>query len=392
VEPQDILTAIVLSSFTAWLGVLFLPWGPWRTREVLEKLPESGLQNRISGEASDLSIHDADLSDVTVVIPARDEAGVIQATLAALVDQGSGLHGILIDDRSQDGTAEVARRIAGIDLNIIAGEPLPAGWAGKLWALEQGVRKASTRWLLLLDADIQLSPGVLSALLLVAEELDLPFVSIMATLPMNRFWEKLLTPAFIYFFKMLYPFSLSNGPDRRFGSAAGGCILLERRLLDSIGSLESIRGELIDDCALAKRVKRFGFRTWTGQSRLVTSTRGYNGLREIWDMVARSAYTQLRYSPLLLLLTTLAIGVLFIGPLTGLLRADTTLRLAGLGAWLAMGASYLPTLRFYERSPLWALAMPLTGALYLAMTWTSAIRYYSGVRSVWKGRSYRRGT
>ena len=390
-EPQDILAAIVLASLAAWLGVLLLPWGPWRTRQVLEKLPESGLQPRISAEVSDPSIFSVDLSDVTVVIPARDEAEVIQETLAALVDQGVGLRVVLVDDRSQDGTTEVARRVAGIDLNIVAGEPLPAGWAGKLWALEQGLRRANTRWILLLDADIQLSPGVLYALRQVAETLDRPFVSIMAALPMNSFWEKLLMPAFIYFFKMLYPFSLSNSPDRRFGSAAGGCILVERRLLAAIGGLESIREQLIDDCALAKRVKRFGFRTWTGQSRLVTSTRGYAGLGGIWDMVARSAYTQLGYSPFILLVTTLALGVLFFGPLAGLLQAVTSLRLAGLGAWLAMSLSYMPTLRFYERSPLWALAMPLTGALYLAMTWTSAFRYYRGVRSSWKGRSYRRG-
>ncbi len=365
-------------SLLIWIAILLLPWGPWRVREVLEKEVQLPPQ-------ADLP---SDLSDITVVIPARDEAPVIAATLEALQPQGSGLKVVLVDDNSNDGTADAARQVVGIDLTVIDGEPLPESWAGKLWALDQGLRRVTTRYALLLDADIQLAPGAAAALHRLAQERQRPFVSIMAELPMRTAWEKLLTPSFIYFFKMLYPFALANGPSRRFASAAGGCILLETCLIEQIGGLQSIRSALIDDCTLASRLKSIGVRTWTGQSRLVRSGRGYRGLRPIWEMVARSAYVQLRYSPLLLLLTTLALLALFAVPPLGLLAASSTTRLLSLGAYLAMALTYLPTLRFYRLSPLWSLLLPLIGLLYLAMTWSSALRYYRGVRSVWKGRQY----
>jgi hopene-associated glycosyltransferase HpnB len=300
-----------------------------------------------------------------------------------------------VDDCSSDGTSEAARTIPGLALTVVRGTPKPADWAGKVWALEQGLHHVRTRYTLMLDADIRLAPGVISKLLRIAQgrardNTQRQLVSVMATLPMSSFWEKLLCPAFIYFFKLLYPFALANSRDRRFGSAAGGCILLEMKVLKAIGGLESIRGELIDDCALARRVKRAGFRTWTGQSRLVESRRRYAGLGEIWDMVARSAYTQLRCSPLILILTSLVMLALFWGPPLGLLAADPATRLAGMGAWTLMALTYLPTLIFYGLSPLWALSLPLVGGLYLGMTWTSALRYARGVRSQWKGREYGR--
>jgi hopene-associated glycosyltransferase HpnB len=380
------ITAIVFAALVAWISLLLLPWMPWRTREVFEHLPEA-LQCLEPSPAQNLPVN---LSDITVVIPARNEAAVIPSTLSALAMQGPGLRVLVVDDCSTDDTVDSIQQIQGLDITTVAGEPLPSGWAGKVWALDQGWRHVITPYTLFLDADIHLKPGVIAGLLQVSQARSRPFVSVMAALPMGTFWEKLLTPAFIYFFKMLYPFSLANGPERRFASAAGGCILLETALIAKIGGMQTIRDKLIDDCALAKRVKTAGFRTWTGQSNYVFSVRGYPRLSDIWNMVARSAYTQLLNSPLILLLTTVVLFMLFFGPPLGLVSSDATLRLAGLSAWLAMGTSYLPTLRFYRRSLLWILLMPLAGLLYLLMTWTSALRYYGGVRSAWKDRQYGR--
>ena len=369
------LACLALVVLIAWLIVLLLPWQPWRNRAVLEKLVD------FQGTHSDLA-------DVSVVIPARNEAALIAETLAALTRQGNGLKVILVDDCSSDGTAEIASKINGLSLTIVSGEPPPAGWAGKLWALEQGLRQVQTPYTLLLDADIRLSPGVIQALKDLAVEQARPFVSVMAQLPMDSFWEKLLTPAFIYFFKMLYPFSLANSASRRFASAAGGCIFLETRLFEAINGLDSIREALIDDCALAKQVKRAGFRTWTGQSLYVVCMRPYTDLGELWNMVARSAYTQLGYSPVLLLLCTLTLVQLFVVPPLALFAPDRLAQSLGAAAWIVMAATYLPTLLFYRRSPLWILALPLIGTLYLGMTWTSALRYWQGERSRWKDRAY----
>jgi len=371
------LSSLALIALIAWLIILLLPWQPWRNREILEKLVE-------------LRDTPSDLGDVSVVIPARNEASIIGNTLAALTRQGDGLQVILVDDCSTDGTAKIASQLVDLSLTIITGEPPPAGWAGKLWALDQGVRQVKTRYTLLLDADIFLSPGVIQALKNLAVRQNRPFVSAMARLPMGSFWEKLLIPAFIFFFKLLYPFSLSNSVSRSFASAAGGCILLETRIFEAINGLDSIRDALIDDCALAKRVKQVGFRTWTGQSLAVECVRPYKDLAELWNMVARSAYTQLNYSHWLLLLCSLILLVLFVAPPLALFGPDETARYLGIAAWLVMALTYLPTLLFYHRSPLWVLTLPLIGVLYLGMTWTSALRYWRGERSHWKDRTYLR--
>ena len=376
---QPSLLIIEVCALATWLVILFLPWQPWRVREILEELPA------FSAPHSNL-----DLSDISVLIPARNESAVIQETLEALKVQGRGFKVILVDDGSSDGTADIAREVGGISLEIISGKPLPAGWKGKPWALEQGLERVDTIFVLLLDADIWLTPGLLSGLLQVSKKMNRPFVSVMAELPMKNFWEKLLSPAFIYFFKMLYPFSLANSADKHFASAAGGCILIERKLLAEIGGFDSIKEALIDDCALAKQIKRAGFRTWTGQSRLVKSRRGYASLSDFWAMVARSAYTQLNYSIFLLLLTSLAMCLLFIAPLVGLFQPSGWAQLCGLLALTSMAISYQPTLRFYRLSPFWALLMPFIGCLYLAMTWSSAISYYGGRSGSWKGRTYKR--
>jgi hopene-associated glycosyltransferase HpnB len=354
-----------------WLAILLLPWQPWRSKPILHIIPPEVPPPSDAG--------------ITVVIPARNEAAVIGRTLTALA--GQGLAVILVDDNSTDGTADAARSVPGLDLEIISGQPLPPGWSGKLWALAQGVRRARTPLVLMIDADIAVGPGVVAALLR-HQRRGLALVSIMAALSMISFWEKLLLPTFIYFFKMLYPFILANSPDRRFASAAGGCMLVEKSALDQIGGLESIRSAVIDDCALAARIKQAGLRTWTGQSRQVKSIRPYAGLGEIWNMVARTAYTQLNYSVFWLALCTIGLIFLFWLPLLGLPFGDERVRWLGLLAWLEMASSYLPTLTFYELSPAWALLMPVSAALYLGMSWTSALRYWRGERTRWKGRVY----
>jgi hopene-associated glycosyltransferase HpnB len=356
-----------------WLAILLLPWQPWRNNEVL---PLS------------VAAEPGDLSDTTVVIPARNEADLIGATLDALVGQGRGLRGRVVDDNSTDGTAGAARAVQGLDLRVIDGQPLPEGWAGKVWALAQGVRRVETPLTLFIDADVTLGPGVVPALRAQMRGGGYGLASVMASLHMGSTWEKLLAPSFIYFFKLLYPFRLARSNDPRFYAAAGGCVLLETRAIAAIGGLESIRNELIDDCALARRVKRSGFRTWIGQSRAVESHRAYRGLREIWNMVARSAYTQLRYSPLILLLLTGAMALMFLVPVAGILAGDGMARGLSALAWAAMAGSYLSTLLFYGLSPFWALLMPLIGVLYLGMAWTSALRYARGAASTWKGRVY----
>lgn len=355
----------------AWLALALLPWQPWRNREVLEAGPAGS----------------SDLSDVTVLIPARNEAAVIAETLQALAAQGQGLQVVVVDDASADGTGDIARQAPGLAVRVISSQALPEGWSGKLWALEQGAGLVETPLTLLLDADIRLAPGLLPVLKEKMHCDGVHFLSLMASLRMDGFWEKLLMPAFVYFFKLLYPFALSNSRFPGVAAAAGGCILLETRLIGEIGGFAAIHGALIDDCSLARTVKNAGNRTWIGLSRSVVSLRANPQLAEIWDMVARTAYTQLRYSTLLLGLCSLLMAALFWLPPLGLLAGGSATVFSAL-AYGLMALLYLPTLRFYERSPLWALAMPAIATLYLAMTWTSAIRYWRGIRSRWKGRVY----
>jgi hopene-associated glycosyltransferase HpnB len=353
-----------------WFGTLLAPWRPWSTRERIEV-------DAVGAGA-------AELGEVTVLIPARNEAEVIGTTLAGLQAQGAGLRVILVDDQSSDATARIAASFSNV--RVIGGKPLPPGWAGKLWALEQGRAEVRTRLTLLLDADIELRPGLLAALLRHKQTQGLHFVSLMADLRRTSFWDRLLLPAFVYYFKLLYPFALSNSGFRHVAAAAGGCVLIDTEALRKVGAFASLRGALIDDCTLARQVKTAGFRTWVGLSRGVVSLRPYGNLGSIHDMVARSAYTQLHYSTLLLLLVTLVFAAAYWLPLAGLFLPGAQALSAA--ALLAMALGYWPTLRYYGMSPLWLLLAPLGASLYLAMTWSSALRYWRGVRSRWKGRVY----
>jgi len=357
-----------------WLITLLLPWQPWRNREVLE---------------AETDFSDVDLHDVTVLIPARDEAEVIAGTLQSLKQQGRGLQVVLVDDDSSDETVNIARASGLENLTIIESKSLPPGWTGKLWAQEQGLKAVNTPLLLLLDADIALKPGMLKALKQKQQKEGLQFVSLMAVLRFQSFWEKLLMPAFIYFFKMIYPFALANSPKSRMAAAAGGCIFLETAVLKDIGGMAVIKDAVIDDCTLAKTIKSKGYKIWIGLTHGVISQRPYVGLSEIWQMVARTAYTQLYYSRLLLMLCTLIMLLMYWWPLMAVFWIETPGELFINGLSLSiMITLYLPTLFFYRLNPLWALTMPVVAALYLMMTWTSAIRYWRGERSRWKGRRY----
>ncbi len=372
-----LLSFLSLLSFVCaaiWIVILSLPWRPWSMREVLEAEPES---KPVPGDA-----------EVTVLIPARNESAVIRKTLQSLAAQGGSFKTIVVDDRSDDDTVEQARAVSSLNLEVIRGADLPEGWSGKLWALEQGLERVDTRYVLLLDADISLAPGTLAALLAPLRASKAGLVSVMAWVRKESIWDRLLKPAFIFFFKMLYPFHLANSADRRFSAAAGGCILAEMAAIRTIGGIGAIRGELIDDCALAARVKQAGIRTWIGVSHSVVSHRRYERLEPIWDMVARTAYSQLRYSPLLLGLCTALMVLLYWVPVIAIL-APAPPQLPALIACVAIYFCYLPTLRFYGLNAGWGLAQPLIAALYLAMTWTSALRCWRGERSRWKGRSYR---
>ncbi|HZC59847.1 MAG TPA: glycosyltransferase [Chthoniobacterales bacterium] len=366
---------LVAAGALLWVALLLVPWRPWDTRERLEAI-----------EAGVAPI----LSDITVLVPARNEAASIRRTLAALRKQGVDLKIVLVNDQSSDETASIARSTLATGLSVIDGTSLPDEWTGKLWALEQGFRTIGTDLVLLLDADIELEPGMVGALKqkLLSEKLDL--VSIMAWLRMETFWEKLLAPAFIYFFKLVYPFSFGNSPDSTLGVAAGGCILVRADALRKAGAFWSIRNAIIDDCALASQIKASGGRTWIGLSRSVRSHRPYPRFATFCEMVARTAYTQLRYSIGLLLATTLLMALVFLFPFLGLSLPSLAARCFAFTGVCAMFASYLPTLRYYRRSGFWALALPLVGCLYLVMTWASAVRFWQGKPSEWKGRSLHR--
>ena len=374
--------AEVLSGLAAFIWVLtaLLPWQPWRTRELLEV---DGL--------SELDLVASDLSDITVLIPARNEAEMIADTLQGLKAQGQGLHVILVDDESTDNTLDIARKVGLENLQIIRSKSLPTGWTGKLWAQEQGLQAVQTPWVLLLDADILLMPGMLSSLKAKRDADGLQFVSLMAMLKIDSLWERMLMPAFIYFFKILYPFALANKPTSKIAAAAGGCILVDTQALLAIGGIAAIQCAVIDDCSLAKKIKQAGYKTWLGLTHGVISQRPYQSLTEIWDMVARTAYTQLFYSNSLLLLCTLLMSLMYLLPCYGLVFfSGSAWFFSALAAFIMCGL-YLPTLRFYTLNSVWALCMPVIAGLYLLMTWTSALRYWRGERSRWKGRIYQKG-
>ncbi|MBD2365380.1 glycosyltransferase [Anabaena minutissima FACHB-250] len=384
------ILGLTLLSLLIWLGLLTLRGQFWRVDQQLETV-EPALQS---------------LPKVCAVVPARNEAELLPISLRSLLlqDYPGEFHIFLVDDHSTDGTAAFAEGVAHAvnkaeQLNIISSESLPPGWSGKLWAVEQGIQNAKTLtpdYFFLTDADIEHDVNNLRRLVAKAEQEDLDLVSVMVRLRCQSFWEKLLIPAFVFFFQKLYPFRWVNNPQNQTAAAAGGSILIRREALERIGGFQVIRQALIDDCALAQAVKlgssQQSRKIWLGLSSVTRSLRPYPSLKTIWDMVARTAYTQLNYSPWLLLGTVVAMTLIYLVPpmglIIGILLGNQLIAITSLLTWLLMTWAYFPTIRFYRCSPVFALSLPAIAFLYTLMTIDSALRHWRGRGGEWKGRVY----
>ena len=334
---------------------------------------------------------------VVAVIPARNEAATIAQGLASMLkqDYAGEFSVVLVDDHSEDATAQIARQAAR-ELNaesrvIICTAPaLSPGWTGKLWALNEGISQAAPAapthyWFT--DADIVHAPDTLKRLVARADRDHLDLISLMVLLQAKTFPERALIPAFLFFFLKLYPPRRIADPRAGAAGAAGGCILLRSAALQRTGGLAAIRHEVIDDCALARAVKLSGGRIWMGLTRASVSLRAYPTFREIRDLIARTAFSQLRYSPLLLLGTLLAMFLTYLAPVVLLFTHHPAPRILAACASLLMSLLYLPTIRFYRLSPAWAVTLPLTALFYSYATFLSAVRYYLGRGAQWKGRT-----
>jgi len=376
---NDFVASMVLA---IWVYLLIARGGFWRARERDETF--------LAGTGP--------WPAITAVIPARDEAECVGKTVASLLrqDYPGAFSVILVDDQSRDATAQVARDAAvaiGVPqrLTVLAGRALPAGWTGKLWAQHQGVEAALAvapppTYLLLTDADIVYAPDALKALVAQAQSGGYVLTSLMAKLRCESLAERIFIPAFIFFFQMLYPFAWANDPRRPTAAAAGGCMLVRGDALARAGGMAAIRSALIDDCALAKTLKAQG-PIWLGLTQRVCSIRAYPALGDIRRMVSRSAYAQLRYSPLLLAGTVVGLAITYLAPVVLAIFASGMARLLGMSAWLLMVLAFQPTLRFYRLSPLWGVALPAIAAGYMAFTVDSAYQHARGRGGMWKGRA-----
>ena len=366
-------------SLLIWMWLLLGQGGFWRVRGFLT-LPRS----------SDLA------ANVAVIIPARDEAGVAGRCISSLLNQTyrGPVHIFLVDDGSSDGTAQIARKAAELSgkasaLTVMQGAPLPAGWSGKLWAVQQGVQRArelDPQFFLLTDADIEHAPESISTLAAIAESGGYDLASYMVKLHCGTFAERLLIPAFVFFFFKIYPASWISNPARKTAGAAGGCILIRPQALERAGGIEAVRSEIIDDCALAKAVKQRGGRVWLGATELARSIRPYGSFAGIGQMISRSAFSQLHHSAFMLLLATAGLIATYLLPPV-LLFAGHPLPIAlGATAWLLMIVAYMPVVRFYRLNPLWTLLLPAVAIFYMGATLHSAIKYWLGRGGEWKGR------
>jgi hopene-associated glycosyltransferase HpnB len=370
------LTCIAIWSYLLLLHGSF--WKIWRLQAPPQSLTE------VDGK-------------IAVVLPARDEADVIGATVRSLLKQNllKSIHIFVVDDHSSDGTAQAARQAAQScgrigQLAVLKSSNLPAGWTGKLWAVQQGIQEAtklSPEFLLLTDADILHGPSSVATLVATARAGNYDLASFMVKLHCRSFAERLLIPPFVFFFFLLYPPSWIRNPKHRTAGAAGGCMLVRPEALERAGGIASIRSEIIDDCALARVVKRSGGLVWLGLTPDTRSDRAYGSFAEIEHTIVRTAFNQLGHSVLLLIAAILGLIFTYLVPLLLVFSGSKPLAALGLIGWLLMALAYLPMVRFYELSPLWSLTLPLSACFYMAATIHSACKYWAGRGGEWKGRA-----
>lgn len=363
-----------------WIYLLAFRGGFWRIKNHLAPTQTAMLSSK----------------RVVIVIPARNEAPYIGRAITSLLEQDfpALLHIFLVDDASTDQTAEAAGRAAeragkANSLTVVAGAPLRPGWTGKLWALSQGIARAEALapdYLLFTDADIVHGANSVAQLVALAETKNYDLVSYMVKLACKSFEEKALIPAFVFFFLKLYPPAWIRSEKSRIAAAAGGCILVSTAALQRIGSLAAIKNEIIDDCALARKVKRSGGRVWMGLTATTESMRPYGSFREIERMISRTAFSQLDHSALLLAVTVAGLALTYVLPLTLLLTGRLWMMLFGLIAWVLMSSAYLPIIRFYRLRTAWCLSLPLVACFYTGATIHSAVQYWRGCGGAWKGR------
>jgi hopene-associated glycosyltransferase HpnB len=373
------LFAAGILSLLIWIYLLVGRGGFWRMQHSAAQLPANEIPARIA-----------------VIIPARNEADVIGRAITSLLRQSgpNSIHIFLVDDSSIDGTAQVARESAVVAgradmLTVIEGRPLASGWSGKLWAVQQGIelaRQMAPDFFLLTDADIEHAPDSLSSLVSIAQAGQYALASYMVKLFCEIPAEKLLIPAFVYFFFKLYPPAWIANPRNATAGAAGGCILIRPTALAQAGGIEAIRHEVIDDCALAARVKGNGGRLCLGASATTRSIRPYGSFSEIGRMISRCAFNQLHHSTLLLFLSMIGMAFIYLLPPALVLSGHRASAALGTMAWLMMVISYIPVLRLYRLSPLWALALPLAAIFYVGAAFHSAWKYWTGRGGEWKGR------
>lgn len=379
------ILALAIICAIIWVGLIFCHGHFWQAGPILQPAPVPEAQTNIA-------------PDVTVVVPARDEAPSITAAVGSLLkqDYSGALSIILVNDRSTDGTGTLARALPDPHnrLTVLDGATPEPGWSGKLWAVAQGVDEAERQtphgsgYLFLTDADIIHAPDHIATLVAKAQADRLHMVSEMVELQCETLAERALVPAFVFFFTLLYPFAKVNNPQDKTAGAAGGTILLRRDMLRQIGGIQALKGALIDDCTLASCVKQAGGRLYLGHSCLARSIRPYPTAMDIWRMITRTAYVQLHFSSTLLVLTVLAMLVVWITPLALALFAHGTAQWIGVVVWLTSTLSFVPTLRRFRLSPLWALGLPFIAGFYTAATVGSALNHHLGHGVVWKNRAY----
>jgi hopene-associated glycosyltransferase HpnB len=375
---SGLATSVAVLTVVTWSYLTLARGAFWRTKSAK---PDASDKAGFSG-------------GVVAVVPARNEAELIGPLIRSLLNQSVAMPVLLVDDESTDGTADVALRAAekagkADALIVIQSKPLPAGWTGKLWSMHQGIERAralNPAWLMLTDADVLHGPETVANLGLIASHGDYDLVSFMVKLHCESVPEKLLIPAFVYFFFMLYPPAWIRDTRRSTAGAAGGCMLVRAETLERAGGLEATRGALIDDCSLARLLKQHGGRLWIGLTDQSQSLRRYETFSDVEHMVSRTAFNQLKHSSLLLLCTIAGMVITYLAPPLLLLTRSRLTIFLGAAAWAAMTITYSTMVRYYRLNPAWALTLPLAALFFLGATMHSAVKYWNGSGGDWKGR------